>query len=369
MLYISLVASAVLLVTVNVLVAGSKRPVVGTLVTCAAALIGPVFFLLSFLPALALQAVLLAAALLVLLWERRGKRAYLPLSVAATLIAYGVVSYSAVQQQNEHARLQEQYPLESLESRLPPRPPTGAVKLADFDHFNQLERDIDTEAGGNRNFALKRLHEQSVDSFVNAPGFGVGRMSAMEPDKQTLTDGLRENAPVPQPDYLKPFVPPRGPLTEKPPDWNPTRMGRMHDGGVIDFVNARNFGFVKDRQHVAGFQRHGMTKVPAAEASAWTVARVDLVGLVIHEAPVAYVSANLPRMDELREAPTRPLDAFETEALESLKAGEDLFTRGTEDAARLVGAIRATKQCVACHGGSRGDLLGAFSYGLRREGK
>jgi hypothetical protein len=25
------------------------------------------------------------------------------------------------------------------------------------------------------------------------------------------------------------------------------------------------------------------------------------------------------------------------------------------------------KQCVSCHGGERGDLLGAFSYSLRRQ--
>ena len=28
---------------------------------------------------------------------------------------------------------------------------------------------------------------------------------------------------------------------------------------------------------------------------------------------------------------------------------------------RVLGAIRAAKQCIDCHGGGRGDLLGAFS--------
>ena len=30
----------------------------------------------------------------------------------------------------------------------------------------------------------------------------------------------------------------------------------------------------------------------------------------------------------------------------------------------MLGAIRSAKQCVQCHGGQRGDLLGAFSYTL-----
>ncbi len=33
----------------------------------------------------------------------------------------------------------------------------------------------------------------------------------------------------------------------------------------------------------------------------------------------------------------------------------------------MLGAVRSAKQCVKCHGGSRGDLLGAFSYTLRAE--
>jgi mono/diheme cytochrome c family protein len=34
----------------------------------------------------------------------------------------------------------------------------------------------------------------------------------------------------------------------------------------------------------------------------------------------------------------------------------------------MLGAVRSTRQCVACHGGDRGDLLGAFSYALVSDG-
>src|SRR5262249_33830556 len=132
----------------------------------------------------------------------------------------------------------------------------------------------------------------------------------------------------------------------------------------LDFVNPGGFGYVKDRQHVAGFQSHGFSKVPAP-AGQWKVASLELVGLVRHDEPVVYVSAKLPRMDELKDAPTRPPDAFETAALTALRGGADLHIGDGSDGARFVGAIRAVKQCTECHGCSRGDLLGAFTYRLR----
>jgi hypothetical protein len=183
-------------------------------------------------------------------------------------------------------------------------------------------------------------------------------------DPQILREPLPDRPPVPQPDYLRPSAPPDALLADLR-GWDPGAMGRLHDDGVLDFVNPRGFGFVKDRR-VAGFQRHGMTKVPSSVA-AWVVAHVELVGLVVHEEPVVYVSANLPRMDDVRTVPTRPLDPFESEALDALRGGEEVYARGAGGSARMVGAIRATRQCVVCHGGSRGDLLGAFCYGLRRE--
>jgi hypothetical protein len=35
----------------------------------------------------------------------------------------------------------------------------------------------------------------------------------------------------------------------------------------------------------------------------------------------------------------------------------------------MLGAIRSTRQCLSCHGGNRGDLLGAFSYVFTRPGQ
>jgi hypothetical protein len=136
---------------------------------------------------------------------------------------------------------------------------------------------------------------------------------------------------------------------------------------------------------VAGFIPHRFSQVPAPadhvtmqnntlESSAdrdptnrWQVQTLDLVGLLLHDEPVTYVSDHLPAMDELRRAPTRPLDRFETTGLISLRQGEDLFISRDGERLRMLGGISSIKQCVACHGGQRGDLLGAFSYTLQRD--
>ena len=39
----------------------------------------------------------------------------------------------------------------------------------------------------------------------------------------------------------------------------------------------------------------------------------------------------------------------------------------TEVTETVVGSIRALKQCVKCHHAERGELLGAFTYKLKRE--
>jgi hypothetical protein len=33
----------------------------------------------------------------------------------------------------------------------------------------------------------------------------------------------------------------------------------------------------------------------------------------------------------------------------------------------MLGAARSVSQCIKCHDGERGDLLGAFSYYLQRQ--
>ena len=133
----------------------------------------------------------------------------------------------------------------------------------------------------------------------------------------------------------------------------------MNAIALVDFANPRGFGYVRDRDHVAGFESHGFTELPAN-----TIARLELVSLLMHDEPAVYVSDHLPEMTRLRGVPTRPLDEFEATGVANLRQGEDLFESASHPA-RLLGSLRNAQQCVACHGGSRGDLLGAFSYTFR----
>src|SRR5262249_54569712 len=144
--------------------------------------------------------------------------------------------------------------------------------------------------------------------------------------------------------------------TPEPKVWEGDGLYSLHLYAILDFADPKEFGFFKDRRHVAGFRPHQLRWVPHP-AERWEVRRLELVGLLLHEKPVAYVTEHLPRMDELGEAATRPLDPFEASALGRLRHGEDLLYHEVPGGMRMLGAIRSVKQCVACHGGERGDLL------------
>jgi hypothetical protein len=136
----------------------------------------------------------------------------------------------------------------------------------------------------------------------------------------------------------------------------------LHFAGVRDFVNAKGFGYVKDRKYVAGFRPHQFSKAPPVEK--YRIKRLELVSLLMHHGAVVYVSKELPRMKELKKAATRSLTDFEIAGLSALQRGNDMFIREFGGAVHVVGALRSVSQCVECHGGDRGDLLGAFSYSL-----
>lgn len=229
--------------------------------------------------------------------------------------------------------------------------------------MSHLEAEVDEENGSIRQYHLKRLHEVTVDDFINSRGFGVGRMNGIS--RWMVTRGLRNGPPLRQPGIAPEAIGSLGEMRTDGRTWAEGSLYRMHAGSVLDFVHPMGFGYVKDRRNVTGFQAHQFSR-PPEPAPSWQLQHLDLIGLLLHEKPVAYVSDHLPRMDELRKAPTRPLDVFQTEGLASLQDGQDLFVRDTTKYLRVLGAIRSVKQCLGCHGGESGDLLGAFSYALRR---
>ncbi|MCA9027486.1 MAG: hypothetical protein KDA86_19915 [Planctomycetaceae bacterium] len=144
-------------------------------------------------------------------------------------------------------------------------------------------------------------------------------------------------------------------------------LQQLHVNSMVDFVNPEGFGYRNSQGQVAGFQAHGFSEVPSVSQSManWKLARVELVSLLKSPQPRVYESEHLPRMDELKSAPTRPATPFEREAIDRLRKGEDLVTHQFGSRLFVVGSLRAMSKCVECHTGKHGDLLGAFCYEFR----
>ena len=127
-----------------------------------------------------------------------------------------------------------------------------------------------------------------------------------------------------------------------PDDADAGAYQRMHETVVTKFVRTPGSGLErmsKTRGFVAA-------RVPSVES-------IELVGVALHDSPVAYVDDN---------ETTRPLNAIEHDLLKRLGSGEELAIEG----ATALGAIRARPDCRRCHlGRAVGDLLGAFAYRLR----
>jgi hypothetical protein len=330
-------------------------------------------------------------------------RRFLQASLALAAISYVFATILAQNHVIEQNRLRQDFPVESIADRLsyetkqpvvaakqsstrtlaintewPPKHRLGSSQTAQ-DRLATLEEHVQWDAERNRyrSWMLKNLHEASVSDFINSPGFGVTRM----------TGPTRTNVAAPEAKLVgqppAEYEPPDRSTPSKEIDVAATNdkvvMGKapqsplqeLHENGFIDFVNARGFGYFKDRNHVAGFQTHQFREIPKYESKdkenpRWRIQRLELVSLLKFAQPAVYLSEHLPRMDELREAKTRALDEFEKRGLQSLRQGEDLEYEATADRIRMMGSIRCLQQCTDCHYVSRGDLLGAFSYVLKR---
>jgi hypothetical protein len=366
MLYVSLVLSALLLLLANWAARRARHAGTAIVGWSLAFLVAP-FFLMCVLPAVALEALLLCGATIVWRAMRRGPSFFLPLSCGATLAAYSVSGLLVLESEREYARLRVLYPYESMEDRLPgPQAVSGGTPLppATAEALSRVEAEVSEHWNDFREFQLRTLHERAVDLFINSPGFGVARM--LHPSEAGLAVNLRRG-PVPfQPGSRFTSIWSSGDLARLP-SGDDAALGHLLEESIVDFVNPRGFGYFRDRRHVAGFETHRFSQAPAP-ANRWKIQTLELVSLLLHDEPEVYVSSRLPQMDRLHGVPTRPLDRFESYALHALRQGENIFTTQGVEGVRMLGAVRATRQCVACHGCERGALLGAFSYNLRFEG-
>jgi hypothetical protein len=213
--------------------------------------------------------------------------------------------------------------------------------------------------------SLKLLHSDQAQEFIDRDGFGVPRRLA----PSVLWLNLPTAPSIP-------FAAANDGADSKPVARpNNDELADFHRQGVFDFLNPNGFGYIRDREHVAGFQPHQFRglpvlpseeKAPPGKTEQWAVVRLELVSLLKHDQPCVYVTNALPRMMDAQGAPTRPLFPFEEKGLKALKDGDDLATESSGVRISMIGSLRARKQCLDCHAVKHGDLLGAFSWELQR---
>jgi hypothetical protein len=364
MLFYALVPAAGLVVFANFVVHQRGHWFSNFWIVCAAAALACSSFFLTFLGMFFPPVVILAVALplCMLPWYFTDRRPwlFLPLSIVAFVVAFVPSTWFALEERWHRDRLRAKFPFESLEERLAGARPEKLEGPLPKDVDDRLER-LEVNLPGYGPAALRRLHNETISEFVESPGFGVTRMYGGTWFSRTPDDLVHEYPPAPQPLLFGPLS---GADEKRLIAHAADPRHDLHRGSVVGFTHPEGWGYFKDRRHVSGFRPHRFTKLP--DGKEWAVRRIELIGLLTHKRPVAYITANLPRMDEVKKAPTRPLDAFESCGLKKLRAGEDLVLGKSEERVRMVGALRAARQCAECHDCERGALLGAFSYWLRR---
>jgi hypothetical protein len=209
---------------------------------------------------------------------------------------------------------------------------------------------------------------------------------------------------------------------------NPVRtLPEIHERYVLEFIRTPGFGMERYRWHAGEWvelfvdgpsktlaesgayklfrarssladESHGGTRYPCrpeydAEAGTlvfpcetihdvverrWALQVMRLIGLVKHKEAVVYLGNgrrnHSGRPDRISRdpfamkgepiIPTRKPDRFEADALVELRKGIELVAKTSPSIMRIVGAIRARKDCLKCHEGGQGALLGAFTYTL-----
>lgn len=276
---------------------------------------------------------------------------------------YGFVLWDGYERVRELVALRAKYPLQSLEERLTftqkasananPQAAGPALTAAVVTNLGELEQHGYYSRYFDRPWALEELHENINTHFARAAGFGISRMGSIYPERVELE---------PQPPLKMP-TPLVGVSAMPPTD----ELYPVHERFMIDFGNPDRMGYVRNRGAVAGFEPHRVTADAQLRSTKnddkyWHVVRLELVSLLRHDTPRVYTADTLPQMDQLADVPHRALNEFEAAALPQLETAEDVVIDQQPDRIQMVGAVRAARQCVECHEGQRGRLLGAFSY-------
>lgn len=318
------------------------------------------------------------------------RRVFAGCAAASVTAAWGIAMALFLPRWAEQKKLAADFPVVRMDERLAyeqraaplepemkvvrtPLPSDDAVAEASGVHYHWGDR------RGSALATLERTHESFVDAFTEQEGFGFIRMIHMPARDEYI------RLPKAEPIALQPPPPDSrsaGVTEETRPIRTPAPLRELHEEAALDFVNSKGFGLALDGEEwqiwgrigamrVRGFEPHGFRAAPDGSAAGddWQLTKLELVSLLKHDPPAVYVSEHLPRMEELasNEAPIRPLDGFETSALERLLGGETVVAEESRNRIRMLGGLRAGARCTQCHTVEHGHLLGAFSYELRRK--
>jgi hypothetical protein len=374
MLYFSLGLSAIslgcLFLFNRVKSDGVYRPVIVGLV-CA---IGPMCVFPAVFPGFLVS--LFVGLIAVVIWKRDWLPRYAAVPLVLVSIVLGhLVPYMLVVRSDmrRYDEIREATVQLNADERLrrPAKPAIDAEPISDG--LDELEESAIYHWKKNgREFHFSRLHKSQIDQFVNHPGFGVVRMLHPVREKDFY---LPHREPIPQPVRLATS---QDRFAFEHPIPTPKVVEKLtHRKTVAEFAFPFGWGWERSPNEHLGFQSHQLGKRSRFESEmfgiwslelddGWRIASLELIGLLAHPKQTVYMTANLPRMDEAKTAPTRDPDEFESAGLKAIAKGQELYfgKSRTEPLLRMVGGIRAAKSCTGCHGCREGELLGAFSYTL-----
>ena len=314
----------------------------------------------------------------------------------ASGMGFALIGMLMLHSWGRHATARQTFSLVSLADRLAYEKPSLEVNGAKWTAHEtpwllKMEAELSPDGDGRggisaiRSEALQQIHNHTEFAFVFAEGFGVSRMPAVVRDMVPLTKSLA-SVPIPQPArsladdfYMSTWEPNTAPLNAPhlPPESQPVDQApweTMHLQNLSAFAGSGRNGFAKNIHQVAGFQSHGLYEPDPKSGIDYRdtreifqlgelrLQRLELVSLLKYSTPCVYVSEHLPTLDHPDDFQTRPLDTFETSALQRLQHGEDLVFAHQPHGLRMFGSLRAGQSCLDCHQVPRGTLLGAFTY-------
>jgi hypothetical protein len=325
--------------------------------------------------ALFANAVLLLIAAIVCAFFARPLRTKTLLACAAAcmLAAFAIGTLPGISEMERFRAIQAKYPIVPLSNRLKyevrheeDNPKNVQFTPVVLSNLSAEEKNFDSDSLIVHQ--LKSLHDGRSEAFARALGFGVGRMMIFEEPRdidQPPVQDIPFNATLDENFGTR--------YGNRRSYWEgnaSNRIEQLYDAVQRDFVDPSSLGAVLEpKQAAIGFVPHALHYPPTAslkDPSLWTIEKLELVSLLKFDGPRIYVLDHLPRMDQLssESVPTRPLDEFETAALAQLRAEKDVVVDHQGNQYRMLGSLRAAKQCMDCHTVERGELLGAFSYKL-----